>query len=296
MDRIHHSNCPLCEGKNKQPFLSVKDHSISGEPFELAICKDCDFLFTQDAPSESAIAPYYESEDYISHSDTKKGLVDRLYHLARSFMLKSKQKTVEQLAAGKKLLDIGSGTGYFLHHMQSAGWEVTGIEPSEAGRSFAQKQFGLNVYPTDELFTLEKGQYDAITMWHVLEHIHDMHRYMEMIHTLLTEQGLLVIALPNHTSYDAHHYRDYWAAYDVPRHLWHFSPKTLERLAHKHGFRLIGIKRMPLDAFYVSMLSEKYKRSSLGLFKGIFTGMISNIKSLGGKKRCSSLIYLLKKG
>ncbi|MEL6988403.1 MAG: class I SAM-dependent methyltransferase, partial [Bacteroidota bacterium] len=214
----------------------------------------------------------------------------------RSRMLNSKLNTVEKSAAhqNKTLLDVGAGTGYFLNHMQSNGWRVKGIEVSEDARKIAKDKFNIDCFLPSKIFEF-KETFDVITLWHVLEHVHDLPSYLNQFNNLLNENGRLLIAVPNHTSFDAKHYKSYWAAYDLPRHLWHFEPSTINKLLSAHNFSLVGKKRMPYDAFYVSLLSEKYKQSSLASVRGGIIGFASWAQSLANIDKCSSLIYIFKK-
>lgn len=292
---IHHKNCLVCGSEQLPINLKLKDHSISKEDFELVKCGNCNFVFTQNIPSQEEIGPYYVSEDYISHSDTKKGLINSLYHTVRAWMLKSKKGLVKKYAPSGKLLDVGCGTGYFLNFMKNSGFDVLGVEPDENARELGVKNFGLEVYSPEKL--LNEGidqKFGAITMWHVLEHVHEPDLYFQTYRKLLEDKGVLVIAVPNCSSYDARHYKDYWAAYDVPRHLWHFTPETIKKLGEKNGFELIAKKRLPFDAFYCSLLSEKYKGNPLFVIKGFFIGGISWLNSLFNKDETSSLTYVFR--
>ncbi len=293
---IHYDTCPLCNSKKIGLTLATEDYSISRDPFEIYVCPDCDFHFTQNAPAPDAIAPYYKSDVYISHSDTKEGLVNRLYHAARDLMLKKKRKLVQNLTTGKRLLDIGSGTGYFLNHMQENGFKVVGVEIDSDARAATLKNFKIKVNPPETLLEQKLTEkVDVITLWHVLEHLHDMDGYMQSMYRQLNDNGVVLIAVPNHKSYDAQHYGKHWAAYDVPRHLWHFSPATVARLADKNGFKVIAQKRLPLDPFYNSLLSEKYQASKLSLIFGGVIGLVSLLVSYMNPSRSTSPIYILKK-
>ena len=190
---------------------------------------------------------------------------------------------------------MGTGTGFFLNEMREYGWQVTGIEKSDDAREFAKSEFNLDNLPTEELFNLKEKSYDVVSLWHVLEHIHRLDENMETFSRLLKNDGKLIIAVPNHDSYDAKHYKQFWAAYDVPRHIWHFAPKQMKQFGEKHGFKLVSLHTMPFDSFYVSMLSEKYKKASLAFLKGIFYGTISWIGSLLNRGKCSSVIYVFEK-
>jgi 2-polyprenyl-3-methyl-5-hydroxy-6-metoxy-1,4-benzoquinol methylase len=296
MTKLTHISCPICEHQQLHSFLNVSDHSISKESFELVQCGQCSFVFTQHVPEEADAGRYYQSEDYISHSDTTKGLVNRIYHAVRNAMLGKKRKIVRQFAPGKKVLDLGCGTGYFLHHLKSNGFETTGVEVSEDAKKMAIEKFGLDVHsPTAFLDEKLAQDYDAITLWHVLEHLYDLDRYMTAIRDSLKVNGVVIIAVPNKNALDAAYYRDKWAAYDAPRHLWHFTPDTMRALAAKHQLRIVRYKRLPFDPFYNCMLSEKYKGNVLSFFTGGVVGFFSHLNSLFNMEKSSSMIYILKK-
>lgn len=292
-----HNNCPVCKQETTQTHLTCKDYTVSGKDFGLLSCLNCGFLWTDNAPAPDEMGPYYQSEDYIAHTDTRSGLINQLFHITRDFLLRRKNRLIERKieTSGRNILDIGCGTGYFMNFMKQNGWTVEGIEPSAEARVLAKSRFDLKIHPPEDLQSMPDGIFDVITLWHVLEHIHDFLGTLFQLHRLLTEKGLLVIALPNWKSWDAQHYGAEWAAYDVPRHLWHFSPESFSRLIEDHPFQILEMKPMPMDAFYVSMLSEKHKRTPVAPFAGLIYGLFSNVFSLGRPEKSSSVIYLLKK-
>lgn len=295
--KIHTNSCPVCGNAELIPFLTCKDYLATQEMFEIMHCKACGFAFTQDFPSEDVIEKYYDAPEYISHSDTNKGIINILYHLARKIALRSKSKIVLKYTSVKTgtLLDIGSGTGYFLDKMKAKKWIVTGVEKSDAARMYAKQKFDINCQNSEYLYEISGKTKDVITMWHVLEHLEHLNSVMEHLHKIVKNDGTIIIALPNKDSLDAVSYKQYWAAYDVPRHLWHFSPSDFIHLANRHQFDVIDIKPMYFDAFYISMLSEKNKGTLLGTFIGLVKGGLFFLRSLKNKKACSSLIYILKK-
>jgi SAM-dependent methyltransferase len=294
---IHYTNCPACQSPSVYPVLSAKDHTVSQEAFEVYHCRDCTLRFTQDVPSLQDIGPYYRSAAYISHSDTQTGLINRLYHRVRNHTLQTKRKLLLRVTGRQTgyLLDVGAGTGAFAYTMQQAGWKVTGLEPDTVARNNADLKYGLKLLSPVELYHLPATQFDAITLWHVLEHVHDLHGYLEKFSVLLKPGGKLIIAVPNYTSHDANVYRANWAAYDVPRHLYHFSPGAMERLCLLKGFTMEGIQPMWFDSFYVSMLSEKYRNGKGNIISAVWNGMISNLKAISDKRKCSSVIYIFSK-
>jgi 2-polyprenyl-3-methyl-5-hydroxy-6-metoxy-1,4-benzoquinol methylase len=297
MNEYKIKNCPLCDNASLEKELTCTDSFVSGEQFDIFRCKECGFMFTQDFPQGNDINRYYNSIEYISHSDTDKGLVNNLYHRVRRHMLKRKTQLVltTSLRTSGKLLDIGTGTGYFPAAMKKAGWEVKAIEKNEQTRAYAKKKFGLEVYDESALETFEANSFDVITLWHVLEHLENLDTVWNKLHEILTETGILVIAVPNSASYDAEYYGDQWAAYDVPRHLWHFTPATIQKWGAKHEFVLAARYPMPFDAFYISMLSEKNKGNKYAFIKGMSVGAWFRLKTLAKEDKSSSMIYIFRK-
>jgi SAM-dependent methyltransferase len=294
---VHHNVCPLCSSEKIALHFSCNDHFISRKDFEIFKCSDCGFFFTQDYPEESEIGAFYVSEEYISHSDISKGLSNKLYQIARTFMLRRKKGLVEKITGLKtgKILDIGSGTGYFAFTMKRAGWMVRGVEINEKARDFSITNFGLEVDPPKMITVYESNSFDCITLWHVLEHFHDPFKYISEIYHLLKPGGVLLVALPNCSSFDAKSYEQFWAAWDVPRHLWHFEPSTFRIFSEKSGFTLENLKILPLDVFYISLLSERYKESGMAFLKAMSKASFYAFKSVFNRKRASSVIYILRK-
>lgn len=284
----------MCTGTDSNKFLTLKDYSISGETFHISKCKTCGFRYTNPIPSEETIGKYYQSENYISHSDTNKGIINKLYHLVRKQSLKSKLKLVNQASKEKgTILDIGCGTGYFLQACKEDGWKIEGMEPDPGARALAEKNTSQTLYH-DILSLPGEKKYDVITLWHVLEHVHKLNESIQHIHKLLKENGTLIIAVPNCDSWDSTVYKEFWAAYDVPRHLYHFTPPDMDKLLNKHKFKRTDLKPMVFDSFYVSMLSDKYKFGKTNYIRAFFNGFVSNLKATS-TKNYSSLIYLFKK-
>lgn len=294
---IHHTSCPCCNSEKINEVLVAKDYTVSKEDFSIWECVNCTVRFTQNIPDAASIAPYYQSSAYVSHTDTKEGLVNQLYHIVRNFTLKTKRDLLQQQTGLQQghLLDIGAGTGAFAQTMKEAGWQITGLEPDASARTIAKQKFGLLLQMPNKLYTLPQAQFDAITMWHVLEHVHDLHSYLEQFNVVLKPQGKIFIAVPNYTSGDASSYKKHWAAYDVPRHLYHFSPKSIDILAASKGFTVKAYKPMWFDSFYVSMLSEQCKNGSGNLVMAFLNGLLSNLQALFNVKKCSSVIYVLSK-
>lgn len=298
MERITLHTCPLCGNDYLEPVMECKDYYASGETYGLAKCSKCGFLLTQNVPDETEIGRYYETPAYISHSDTRKGLTNSLYHIVRKHMLKRKRRLVENISGrtNGNLLDYGTGTGYFAQAMKEAGWHVTAIEKSEQARKTALDNFGLQVSSEQSFGQLPTGTFHVITLWHVLEHLQNLNEMWEQLRQLLALGGCLIIAVPNCQSADAGYYGNMWAAYDVPRHLWHFSPETMRQFAEKHGFRLIRTLPMPFDAFYVSILSEKYRQTALPFIKGMCSGLRAWLRTCRQPDKSSSLIYVFRIG
>ena len=272
-------------------FIKVKDHSVSKESFDLLLDEELQLLKTSPQPSLDKLPSYYESEDYISHTDSKRTLFEKLYHLVKTNALKNKVALITKENPQKgKLLDIGAGTGDFLTQAKQSGWNCVGIEPNEKAKNIS---ISKGVSFTDTLEELENNSFDVITMWHVLEHVPDLENQIKTLKRLLKPNGTIIIAVPNYKSFDAKYYKSFWAAYDVPRHLWHFSKISIQKLFNKEDLELKKVKPMWFDSFYVCLLSEKYKFGKMNFVKGFFFGFISNCSGIF-KKEFSSHIYVIK--
>ncbi|MCY2686532.1 class I SAM-dependent methyltransferase [Salinimicrobium sp. TH3] len=277
---------------SEKPVLKCKDHTVSGEYFELRKAKDLDLLATFPRPDLEQLPSYYKSENYISHTDSKRGFFDKVYQQVKNLMLKNKLNWIEkEKTPGVKILDIGAGTGDFLRAAKNRNWEVFGVEPNPDARKLASEK-GVELEKTTSSFF--DHSFDVITMWHVLEHVPDLEEQIKELDRLLKPNGLLVIAVPNFKSDDAKKYEENWAAYDVPRHLYHFSPSAIKDIFNSTGFLLTSQKGLFFDSFYVSLLSEKYSSASGNLLRAGYNGIISNFKARSSGNY-SSLAYFLKK-
>jgi 2-polyprenyl-3-methyl-5-hydroxy-6-metoxy-1,4-benzoquinol methylase len=279
---------------NIQTYLKVKDHSVSGEEFQLRYNEEFQMLETFPQPSLEKLPEYYKSEDYISHTDAKRNVFEKVYHLVKSVSLKQKLKLINSVVeSDKKLLDVGCGTGDFLKIAKDNNWAVSGIEPNDEAREIANQKTNNSVFKIEQLLDFETQSFDVITLWHVLEHLPKLEDHMSVFKSLLKPNGTLIIAVPNYKSYDAHYYKNYWAAYDVPRHLWHFSKTSITKLVSKENMELIKTLPMKFDAYYVCLLSEQYKSGFMNPLKAFWIGLRSNIKAKQSKEY-SSLIYVIK--
>ncbi|AXT18606.1 methyltransferase domain-containing protein [Flavobacteriaceae bacterium AU392] len=280
--------------KEKQIYLTVKDHSVSGEEFRLIYNKELDLLETSPQPSLDKLSDYYESEDYISHTDTKRNLFEKIYHLVRTISLKKKLKLINsQSLETKTLLDVGCGTGDFLELAKQNNWNVFGIEPNLKARTIANKKTNNSVYKTEHLLELKSNSFDVITLWHVLEHLPNLNEHISVFKKLLKPNGTLIIAVPNYKSYDANYYKNFWAAFDVPRHFWHFSQTSISKLISRENLKVVKTLPMKFDSYYVCLLSEKYKSGKMNVFNAFRTGLRSNFKAKQTGEY-SSLIYIIK--
>ncbi|SDS42203.1 class I SAM-dependent methyltransferase [Winogradskyella sediminis] len=278
----------------KQTYLTLKDHSVSKEEFQLLYNEELDMLETSPQPKSQKLAEYYKSENYISHTDTKRNLLEYVYHKVREISLRRKLKLINSFQSeSKTLLDIGCGTGDFLETALKDNWKITGIEPNESARQIANSKTNNAVFETEELSKLKSNSFDVITLWHVLEHLPNLEMHTALLKSLLKPNGTLVIAVPNYKSYDAEYYKNFWAAYDVPRHLWHFSKNSISKLFSKEQMELMKLLPMKFDAYYVCLLSEKYKSGIMNPMKAFWVGWLSNRKAKRTNEY-SSHIYVLK--
>lgn len=276
--------------QNLEPYLVCKDYTVSLEEYQVMFNKEFDMLVTIPVPKN--ISDYYKSEDYISHTDSKKSLFDKVYQAVKNITLKRKLKLINSFnTKSKKVLDVGAGTGDFLKVCKMNSWEIFGSEPDSGARNIAAKK-GVNL--EKDLSKFQNQQFDVITLWHVLEHVENLQEYITTLKSLLTENGRLIIAVPNFKSYDAIKYKEFWAAFDVPRHLWHFSKTSISKLFSYENMKVEKILPMKFDAYYVALLSEKYKHKKSKPFSAFINGFKSNFKAKSTKEY-SSLIYVLKK-
>lgn len=272
--------------------LICKDHLVSGEKFQIETTSIEGVLKTVPVPDKTRIDHYYQSELYISHTDSKDNFIDSIYQKVKKFAIKSKYQTIlKNKPDTKKLLDIGSGTGDFLKAAKHYNISSVGTEPNEQARKLSKEKGNIVV---ENLEDIREEKFDAITLWHVLEHVYEPSLYLDKINKLLDHNGILLIAVPNYNSFDAHYYRAHWAAYDVPRHIWHFSREGMKKILEKHNFKILKYQSLPFDSFYVSLLSEQYKNGRKNLMKAFFIGLRSNLKAIKTKEH-SSILYIAKK-
>lgn len=272
-------------------YIATQDFSVTKEKFSLRLNKKYDYLETHPKPTPSELGRYYESEDYISHTDSKNNTLETMYHWVRAYALQKKHNLITSITKPPgAILDIGCGTGDFLKVMQSNRWDVTGYEPNTDAAKIAKSK---DINLINDLQYIPDHYYDVITMWHVLEHVSDVHKQAEELKRLLKPNGVLIIAVPNYKSFDAKFYKKYWAAYDVPRHLYHFSKRSIQLVFSEVGLKCIKIIPMYFDSFYVSMLSEKYKTKKINYITACMVGLFSNLKGMF-TRQFSSQIYVLK--
>lgn len=293
-DKVKIESCLICGCTQLDHQFSCIDYYVTHEKFSVCSCRKCGFMFTQDFPNQGVIGRYYLSDNYISHTDSKEGVMNKIYHIVRSYMLRSKRHLIQKhikTSDSKKILDVGAGTGYFVNEMLRKGWQAYGVEKSIDARKVAKRKFDITLYEYSWFETREDKSFDIVSMWHVLEHIEPLGATIDNVRRVLSDNGLFVLALPNPQSYDAQHYKEDWAAYDVPRHIWHFGARNIRQLLEQKGFQLIEKKTMPFDGFYVSVLTEKNINGG-GAIKGMWIGFLSWMYSIFNKDKSSSLIYV----
>ena len=271
-----------------EQILETKDFLVSGERF--SICKDPNLDLLQTYPIPEDLEPYYNSKEYLSHKDSAVGVFATLYRWVKKFNTRKKLRLIERYAKdSKSILDIGAGTGDMLVAARQAGFRTAGVEPNAQARELAlQKRVSLQ---TKIKF---QDKFQIITLWHVLEHLRNPNEQIKKIKDCLEDKGTLFIAVPNFNSYDAKYYQEHWAGYDVPRHIWHFSRSAIKKLFEEHEMTLVETKPMLFDAYYISLLSEKYKHGKRRYLKAFYVGFKSNLRARRNGEY-SSLLYILQK-
>ena len=292
---IEEKECPLCGSKELKKKLDCKDYSNTQETFTIDSCRHCDFTFTNPRPLDKNLDKYYKSENYISHTNSNTGFFNFIYQNIRKHTTEKKCKLIKMLISKGSLLDVGCGTGEFLHTCKNAGYNVVGIEPAKIARDQAIDNYKLNVSAKTDLNQFDKNEFDIITMWHVLEHVTDINSYLEKIHKILKHKGKIVVAVPNHKSWDAKYFGSYWAAWDVPIHVSHFTENTIKRFFKKFGYSHYKTKPMYYDSFYVSLLSNEYLNGRKNYIKSFLLGLASNVYAFFSKNGYSSQIYIFEK-
>lgn len=289
---IEIKTCQICKNSDFVNYMQSKDFSVSKETFNIVKCSSCNFVFTNPRPKK--MDKYYDDESYISHTNSSSTFFEKIYQSVRKIAIKQKFKLISSYKKSGSILDVGCGTGEFLNACKNGGWKTRGIEPSKKAREKAITNYDLTI---DESIILSKtnNTYDVITMWHVLEHVEKINETVSILNRLLESKGQVIIAVPNLGSYDCSYYNKYWAAYDLPIHLSHFTKETISSLFQKHNFKLVKTKGMVFDAFYVSLLSEEYKNGSKNFIKSFIVGCLSNLFGVFTKRGFSSAIYVFEK-
>lgn len=284
-------SCPCCKSTQFTNHMICKDHSVSGESFALMKCVKCELIFTSPRPDSDTIAGYYKSDNYISHTNKSNNPINTVYRIARSIALRRKINLIQSYTSAQDYFDFGCGTGHFIKYAQSKGKVVSGMEPDADARKIAADITQSSIY---ESLDSIKPKFDVITAWHVLEHVGDLRGTLKMLKKRLNAEGFLFIAVPNINSFDAQHYKEYWAGIDVPRHFYHFTQTAFSHLAKAAKLRIVDIHPMTFDSYYVSLLSEKYQTGKSNYLKALKIGQLSNQKA-ANTGEYSSLIYVLQK-
>jgi len=287
--------CPICNNIEFSNFLKTKDYFYSKKEFTIQECLSCGFRFTNPRPQESKLNSYYDSENYLSYSSQKRGLLPCFYNLIKNYSIRKKYNFIKKLTSGNSILDIGSGSGEFLNYFNKKNWQTLGIEPNKYARDYSSTTYSLDIQDETYISIIKDNSFDIITLWHVLEHVPNLNERILQVKRILKDTGVIIIAVPICNSFDAKHYNKYWAAYDVPRHFYHFTQSSITKLMEKHKLSISKIIPLVFDSFYISMVSEKYKSGSLKLINSLLIGLSSNLSAYFGTKDYSSLIFVIKK-
>jgi len=269
--------------------IETKDYLISNERFVIKEVKN-GLLKTTPNISDSEIYKYYSSGDYLSHNRSV-SFLSLIYTFASKYMLKRKADLISKyINTGDCFLDFGCGIGELVLKMKSRGFVSCGVENNLNAYNACLKK---NISVFKDLISL-KSKFNLISCWHSLEHLSDFTTTLSMFNKLINKNGYLIVAVPNHESFDSKYYGKFWAGYDVPRHRFHFNKDALIRIVEDSNFEMIDSSPMFLDAFYISILSEKYKKNFFSFFKGVLIGTVSTFSYLI-TKNASSHYFVFKK-
>lgn len=218
------SPCLLCGNTDLTAVLEAPDALGAGLRFLIVACQRCGLCFTNPRPDEASIRQFYPAE----------------YHCYRRER-QSRSRLPLQPHGGARLLDFGCGAGEFLLGMSAAGWNVIGLDRDEASVD-AIRAAGLEAHVGTLPCPLWRGPtFEAITMRQSLEHVHDPLDVLRAAHGLLTEDGVLYVSVPNFDSFGVRWFGPRWYGLDVPRHLTHFTPRTLNLMLNRAGFGNVQI-------------------------------------------------------
>ena len=283
--------CPACGSPDIGSYTTITDHYYSKENFDIAACKGCGLRFTQNRPAPEEIGRYYDSENYASHDSGKKASVFlKVYQMARDYMLGLKFNLVRQFKPEwKQVLDYGTGEGFFTEYLLKKGKDASGIEPSAVARENFKSRTGKTLFEDIDALPADKT-FQVITLWHVLEHIHTLRETMEKLTERLEQKGIIVIAIPNQKAKDLEAFGPHWAAWDVPRHLYHWDTDSLSAFMKSLGLVRIHTGQLPLDPFYIGMISARY--AGKGAVSGILTGLKSYFHGKSNPAEGSTLLTI----
>jgi 2-polyprenyl-3-methyl-5-hydroxy-6-metoxy-1,4-benzoquinol methylase len=294
-EHLETPDCLICNSTEKKPFYQVSNRFNQKESFDLVKCPNCNFVYLSPRPTADAIGVYYEVEEYQPHQANARNAADVLYQRVRIWNNRYKRKTIEKYKKNGNILDYGCGTGEFLLEMNVSGWKTYGYEPLTKAANIARNH-GLNILKSLQNY---QGGADIITLWHVLEHIHDARGIIKTLQQIMAPEAYLIIAVPNYQSFDAKIFKQNWVAFDAPRHLYHFTPETMTLFLESMNFQIVSYKTLYFDPWYNSLLSakieaknKKFKLLIQSLSKSLIAATIANLQSFFIKKRSSSLIYI----
>jgi len=283
-------DCIICNSTINSPYIEVLDR-FSCKSFQIVKC-ECGFKFLSPRPKFSGITYYYENDDYDPHRLENKSIFHTVYGWVQKIALRWKFKHISKFIRSGNLLDIGGGGGRFCSYFKSKGWRVSLQDNSSKARFLAQEA-DIETYTL--LSEIQSQQFDLITMWHSLEHIHAIDALFQNVNRLTSDDGFLVVAVPNINAPERKFLGKDWAPWDAPRHLYHFNYAQLSKLLRKYGWKIEFSMPMIQDTPYNILLSLNIK-SPLELIWGGFVLLYSLIKiTIGGVNSSSSLMVICKK-
>lgn len=248
---MEYVSCNLCSSDSFTTLFTLRDTlSLTNEIFRLVTCNQCGLVYLNPRPSAEQLDTFYPEEYWWRRGKKTNNVLSKLARnfeeWYRTYLLNTEVRLLKKmLNKGSKILDVGCGRGDILYLCKRSGFETYGIELSEKAARNARIEYGLDVYQ-GSLFEIDFGPnyFDAITFYHVFEHLPDSLRVLKKANRMLKDEGILVIQIPNIDSLQFKLFSKRWFGLSIPQHFYHFSSRTIEEMLKKANFEIVNIRHI----------------------------------------------------